>query len=390
MTPWEQVNALPADTVAAELHLERAPGARTWKCPACGGARLQPFAPSAGGEGFKCWSGCGEKSYNNADLAAIVWSCAPVDAMRKLAAMHGIQTGTRTGTGTPPELRRSRPKAAARALGGAVKPDRSPVKPRPLPETDEALKALRADGYTPAEPAAIYRAALEALEMTDAGARYLTGRGLDAADAARYGFRSLDGPADWRRLSLALRASFLPEEIAASRLHVPLWWTARQPVQPAALVIPFWHAGGVIGLRFRNLTPDTLHGDRYRDLSKAAPALPFNADALAGAELHLVEGEINAYTLHSHGLNALGIPGAGRWRNEWAPMLRHAERLVLWFDDDDAGNRGAGTIADVLQGTLGGSWLRARGRRVRTDADANDLHIRGELTAIITRAAWRD
>jgi DNA primase len=124
-------------------------------------------------------------------------------------------------------------------------------------------------------------------------------------------------------------------------------------------------------------------------------AFPFNAAALDGAEgreLHLVEGELNAYTLHTYGVRAVGVPGAGTaWRPAWVDRLRTAARVVAWYDDDKAGREGRATLAETLAERLGKPWLAAHGRKVELppEIDANDLHRRGTLAPLMEAAPWR-
>ena len=51
----------------------------------------------------------------------------------------------------------------------------------------------------------------------------------------------------------------------------------------------------------------------------------------------LVEGESDCHTLWNHGLPALGVPGAGAWRNEWANRLDGVEKLYAVVEPDAGG-----------------------------------------------------
>ena len=379
--PWQEVNEADARQVAELLGLERAREAGKYACPVHGGSDSL-HAYRGNGRGFYCWGAC-QRKFSNVDLAAAIWSMEPADACRELAGRLGILV-------LEPKRAITRQNRVKRARAGTPTPA-APPRPvaRPTANTDAKpepaeFAELRADGYFPQQPPSVYADVLALLPLTDRGADYLHGRGLNPDNAREYGFRSLDGFQAWEELGAGLAESFLPSELEYAGLH-SYPWGGRAP----ALLIPYRHAGQVVGVRFRNLTPDTPHGMRYRDLTGAKPPLPFNADALGGAELHIVEGELNAYTLHLYGLAAIGLPGVHGWREEWAGMLRTCSRLVAWYDADNAGEQGRGKLAATIQGTLGKGWLKERGRSVRTPQDANDLHRKGELHAHIERAPWR-
>jgi hypothetical protein len=251
----------------------------------------------------------------------------------------------------------------------------------------------------PAEPREIYAAILNVLQLEGIGAEYLEGRGFRTGEAEAYGFRTLS-PAKWRELATILRDSYLPCELALAGLwdtdkrRLSLPWGGRAP----ALVIPYRHKDEAIGLRFRNLTPDCPKGKRYWTLGGVSLPLPFNADALEpdgdAGELHVCEGELNAYTLREHGLRAIGLPGAGSWRSEWAGMIAGAigeGRLVAWYDGDEAGKKGRAKLAECLAGAHGMEWLdKHTWAVILRGEDVNDLHRNGKLDAELKRARWRD
>ena len=235
----------------------------------------------------------------------------------------------------------------------------------------------------------MYGGLLAELELTDRGADYLRGRGFDPDAAAEYGFRSLDGPSGWRKLQDALEASYLPEELERAGLHRWPFWLGTS----ATIALPYVYQGEAIALRFRRL--EDADGPKLLNLPGVpAPALPFNADALddlEGRELHVAEGELNAYSLRECGLRAIGLPGAENWRTEWTSRVVWAGRVVAWYDSDAAGERGERKLADALQVALGSRWLEERGRAVELgpNQDANDLHREGRLRELAKQAPWR-
>ncbi len=270
----------------------------------------------------------------------------------------------------------------------------------------------------PSDPAAVYAAVLDALTLTSRGAAYLEARGLPIAAAERYGFRSMDDAHTWAALFDHLAETFTAAELQADGVA---WgegetfpagsprfpWGGKAP----AVLIPYWHAGAPAGIRFRHLDPHAPKHQRYRTLAGADPAVPFNAAelrALAGAELHIIEGEFNALTLGLYDLRAIGIPGAQRWQEAWTPLLEPARRVVVWFDDDPPTTRPDGTtvagagdqarrnFATAMVKHYGRAWVRDRFRLATIPRgpdgrkrDANDLHLAQELHAIVDAADWR-
>ena len=147
-----------------------------------------------------------------------------------------------------------------------------------------------------------------------------------------------------------------------------------------------------MALRFRNLDPRADKNDRYRTGKGFTIPAPFNADDLddsSGGELHIAEGELDAFTLHLYGLRVVGLPGAGT-ATPWLAELADVGRLVTWYDDDEGGAKGRREFAAALVKTLGRAWVAERGRAVTLHADdVNGCHQRGALADLITRAEWR-
>lgn len=251
-----------------------------------------------------------------------------------------------------------------------------------------SLEELRAEGCMPSPPRTVYASVLALLSLGPVGAAYLARRGFNPDAAAHYGFRSVDSAVAWGALRHELEEGFLAAEVELAGL-TSFPWQGDRP----ALVIPYRAGRDVIGLRFRSLVPDAGHTERYRSLPGVPLPLPFNADALTlgTGPLHLVEGELNAYTLATYGLRAIGLPGATTWRSEWAAMIASAVGssglLVAWYDDDDAGAKARAALARRLQDSLGAGWLARHGvSAILSGDDANGLHSAGTLRPILERA----
>lgn len=355
----------------AKLRGDRCP------CPMHGGdgPNLSLYRnPSGPGELWRCHSACGT-SGGGVELVAALTGRTPADVLRDLAPRAGVvlERGGLSQVGTRP------PRPLPR--------QRETPRPAPAPVADPCAD-LRAAGVIPASPDAVHTALVRHLALGDAGAAYLAGRGLDPAAARAYGFRSLETRADWDSLEAFLADNYTPEERTAAGLGTRPDLAGR-PV----LVLPYRTADGAgcCGVRFRS-----LEGKEYRSLKGYSYPVPFNADALAGAEeVHLVEGEMNAYTLHTYGLAALGLPGANAGLPPgWLAALRPVVRLVAWYDADPAGEKARKKLAAALADALGVEWVARHGRRMtipKRDGckDANDLHRRGELAPLLERAEWR-
>jgi hypothetical protein len=385
--PWNEVNMAESQTVAQLIGLPKADRseARKWGCPYCGSSDALHAYPGARA-GFGCWAACGAgqpkgcRGYSNLDVAMRHWGTGTADACRRLAARLGI-----VYVDDPPDgWRRSR----------RIRPASTPapvVQPSAQERNLVAVRALPGAHLPPA----VYADLVARLGLTRRGAAYLArGRGLDAGAAEAYGYRSIDGPSGWSRLADHLTRTYGVVELAAAGfpvgekgLVVP--FNGRFP----ALLIPFWRAGELVGLRFRNLLsdrPEYKH-NRYRTLKDAKPLWPYHADALHGQTVHVVEGELNAETLRQLGACAIGLYGAGIWLDHWTAELAGALRIVAWFDCRDsrrAGDLGAAALRRRLVDAFGDVWTAQRWRRMITDRDPNALHLQGRLAPILSAEPW--
>jgi hypothetical protein len=126
-------------------------------------------------------------------------------------------------------------------------------------------------------------------------------------------------------------------------------------------------------VRFRRaLNKDVRGDDRFRWRSRSR-TLPYGLWRLDGAKeagyAVLVEGESDCHTLWHHGVEALGIPGASNWKEEWAEHLDAIEKVYAIVEPDQGGA--------TFEGRLATSSVRERLYLVRLDGakDVSDLHI---------------
>jgi hypothetical protein len=189
-----------------------------------------------------------------------------------------------------------------------------------------------------------------------------------------------------------LAAAGFPRETTDGNTRIILpwgWWN--RPL----LLLPYRDEHDVLAIRFRNLDPalKTARTDdpKYLTLRAASPLWPFNAAALRGiGTIHIVEGELNAYTLAEppYRVAAIGTPGAGTWRDEWSTALAATETIVAWYDDDKAGRRGAQRLYESLSAAHGEAWVIRRWRTMIVTNDANQLHQERRLGRLLRDRPW--
>lgn len=116
------------------------------------------------------------------------------------------------------------------------------------------------------------------------------------------------------------------------------------------------------------------HG-KYQTLS-GDPSRMYNVRAvkLAGQDISVCEGEMDAIILTKAGFPAVAMPGATSWRRHHARMLDGFQRVFIWGDPDDAGRKFSNEVAKTL------------GRSARIvhlkDGDVNETFLSGGREAL--------
>lgn len=87
-------------------------------------------------------------------------------------------------------------------------------------------------------------------------------------------------------------------------------------------------------------------------------------------EMVLCAGEFDTMIMLSLGFPAVGVPGEGSFKEEWAKPCRNHQKITIIFDGDDAGRKGAIKAAEKI----GGEVFVAR---VPEGKDVNDLYLDG-------------
>lgn len=83
-------------------------------------------------------------------------------------------------------------------------------------------------------------------------------------------------------------------------------------------------------------------GAKYK-YDAGSSATLFGTDVARGAKkIIITEGEFDAIALYGAGYAAVsGTGGCGTWRKEWADMIPADAEIIICYDNDDAGMRGA-------------------------------------------------
>jgi len=101
----------------------------------------------------------------------------------------------------------------------------------------------------------------------------------------------------------------------------------------------------------------------------------FPLDALAEAEVVLVEGEWDAILLRQYGINAMTVTsGAGVFDNEWVPLFV-SKQVTICYDNDEAGSNGAVTVAAKLTADPAVTVLIAKIPGLPDKGDVTDFFV---------------
>jgi DNA primase len=380
-------------------------GAGRGPCPLHGGDNPDSF--SVTDKGWFCFSACqsggdGIEFVRRWRFGALPQKEGRVAVLRELAHRAGVSLEMPRGYTPPPptprvtQVMQQRHDTSSRKLHWAHEREQ---------ERARALEAMRSAGQAIAPVSEVLRAAHAAMSLGEEGRAYLTARAFDPDAAERFGFRSLETSTDWETVQTALRATFAQPVYERAGLwefpkRIRDLRGVRVPAGPL-LVIPYHDTdGSIIGFRFRAIVQGALgysgtSPNRYASLSGVSLPVPFNVPALiqaVGCDLHIVEGEFNAYSLALSGRAAIGLDGAGKWQREWTQNVQNSATLVAWYDDDHAGHGGRRKLARMLVEEFGSVWVRERARAITLHGgeDVNDLHKRGQLVPLLNRAPWHE
>ena len=208
-------------------------------------------------------------------------------------------------------------------------------------------------------------------EQTE-GVNYLARRSIDAQTIMRAGVVYFPRRA-YRRVMRRMREAFHLEELQRSGL-----FNAREHLTfyHHRLLFPFYIEGRAVYFQART----TATGVRWRwhNMRGSVPAL-YNVDALeklpSQSIVYLVEGFTDTLTLVAHGFAAVGLVGAGGFREEWlAPLGRF--RVVAALDPDGAGRRAAHRYEEMF------AARDLQLARINLASDVNDFFRRYQSAAL--------
>lgn len=116
------------------------------------------------------------------------------------------------------------------------------------------------------------------------------------------------------------------------------------------VTIPVWDSDGKLR-NVRRYKRDAADGDKMLPLATGSEAATRLHPPIVGKfdELILVEGEWDMMLMQQNGFdNTLTVTsGAGIFKQDWVPDFA-GKKVTIWFDNDDAGRKGATRVANML------------------------------------------
>lgn len=141
------------------------------------------------------------------------------------------------------------------------------------------------------------------------------------------------------------------------------------------IVFPFFENDRITYLQARTIGNPPENTFKYQFLANV-PRRIFNLDSLRDLKLnsivYLTEGAIDCITLNKLGKNAISLGSANTFMKEWAKILKRY-RVVIWFDNDEAGKKGAKAIAEKLE--MAGIWVIEK-EEMPDFKDINDYFVK--------------
>ncbi len=317
------------------------------------GARLQALCPVPP----HAHSGKGNPSLS-IDLARGLFHCFSRDeggdAIRFYELMHGVSF-SRAVREMAREfgLRRTR-KGAGHSLALSAAPDTDAPGERACFEPlDAARMAAMCESFL-----GVCR-----IEAQTEGVNYLARRGIDAATVRRAGVAYFPRRA-YRRVMRRMRDAFALEELQRGGLFNA---RAHLTFYRHRLLFPFYVERRAVYLQARTTASGVV--PRWHNMRGGVPSL-YNVDALgglaSGSVVYLVEGFTDTLTLLAHGFAAVGLVGAGGFKEDWLSALGRF-RTVAALDPDAAGRRAAERYEEMF------AARRLRLARVPLPSDVNDF-----------------
>jgi 5S rRNA maturation endonuclease (ribonuclease M5) len=130
------------------------------------------------------------------------------------------------------------------------------------------------------------------------------------------------------------------------------------------LTIPHYQGEELVNIKFRSLPPAEKTFKRIPNCK----SILFNFDSINGhKDAYICEGELDTISLVQQGMeNAIGTTnGSGSFDPEWVDQLKDLEKIYIVYDADDAGQKGARSLAKRL------GYNRCYNIELPTDQDVN-------------------
>lgn len=216
------------------------------------------------------------------------------------------------------------------------------------------------------------------------GVNYLSRRGISARAMKRAGVVYFPRRS-YRRVMKGMLDLFELRELQRSGLFNQ---QAHLTFYKHRLLFPFHAEGRAVYLQARTTASGVE--PRWHNMRGSVPSL-YNADALphllSGEIVYLVEGFTDTLTLLTHGFTAVGLVGAGGFKEEWlAPLARF--RVVAALDGDRAGESATARYQELF------AARRMRLAQLRLATDVNDFfrhHPSAPLEfSLLTEAAFEE
>ena len=167
-----------------------------------------------------------------------------------------------------------------------------------------------------------------------------------------------------------------------------------------AIAIPY--SNGVV--KMRALSPKTK-GDKFRHLNGSSSKLLYGIDSVEDEvfgtvdEVHIIESELDSLTMRQAGFTAISVSSATTCLDkgeltiepDHMHILERAERIFLWTDQDDAGQKCAAAFEKVLAPykTFRVTWTY-RGKESGDPKDVGELYSAGPENVRQTIRKMRD
>lgn len=159
-------------------------------------------------------------------------------------------------------------------------------------------------------------------------------RDLSAEAIAKYRLGWVPGNLIDRLLELGWKIPDIQHAGLMSERNYPLFWDR--------VLIPYFQRDQVVLLRAKEPGGNVL---QTKDTSIGL----FGVDNLRGhKEVYVCEGEFDAMYLDQLGFAAVGVPGAGNFQEHWVTWFDEATKVFVVLDADEAGQRGAARIEQML------------------------------------------